>query len=273
MKKKILRLTILSLIITVVAVAVGTFFLVSDTKVSGQQQSRGWRIWVRTEPCSGRFDWLSVAKEQQGGGKNFYVPYETVMSAGGRCIRSDSSGCTFEEAKTLMEELRPNDEFLDYCCHDYSVWKDTRTDKKYVALVRTGTPGSGQEFVKGDLCCEEAEEIAETPGACSKGIKGNTGGGASGGFGGHWNIDTRFGAMEVELTQTGNSVAGTFSNAFASGSLDGTISGKTVRFKWRSGEDTGTAEVTLAADGKSFTGNWIDDATKTRVAMTGKKSP
>ena len=56
------------------------------------------------------------------------------------------------------------------------MWKNSQTDKLYVALVRTGTPGAGQEFVKGNLCCEEAEALAGTPGVCS----GRKGGNQSG---------------------------------------------------------------------------------------------
>ncbi|MCY7377589.1 MAG: PAN domain-containing protein, partial [Pyrinomonadaceae bacterium] len=177
MKKKIIRLAILSLTIVVVLVAVGTFFLSSDIKVSGQEKkSKGWRVWVREEPCAGRFDWLSVAREQQGGGKNFYVPYETVLAAGGKCTRSEPDGCTFAEATALMEELRGNDKFFDYCCRDYSVWTKDQTKETSVFLIRTGTPGLGWRFEKGDLCCEEAEKLAGKPGACSGGSK--TGGGS-----------------------------------------------------------------------------------------------
>lgn len=187
---KIFRSINLSQILVVVALAVGTFFLTDCSLFSVRQktqnqnsvnrnsdlQSKGWRVWVRTKPCSGRFDWLAVGKEvppPQGGGLSEYSPYETVLGrapAGVKdCLDSNPElGCTFAEANDLMETLRGNDKFFSYCCRDYSVWRDTQTGKMYVALVRTGTPGSGQEFVKGDLCCEEAEKLAGTSGVCSR---------------------------------------------------------------------------------------------------------
>ncbi|MEK7724401.1 MAG: PAN domain-containing protein [Acidobacteriota bacterium] len=186
MKK--IRPETLSQIIAIIALAVGTLFLSAcplsfggsttqnqNSDNPSDRQSKGWRLWVKTKSCPGRFDWLAVAKEApppQGGGLSEYVPYETVI---GRapvgvkdCLDSNPSlGCTFAEAEKLREALRFHKKFLDYCCREHSVWKDTATGKMYVALVKTGTTGGGQEFVKGDLCCEEAEELAGTPGVCS----------------------------------------------------------------------------------------------------------
>ena len=64
----------LSLTLAIAAAAVGAVLLVSAAEAYGQSESRGWRVWVREEPCSGRFDWLSVAREHQGGGLNVYAP-------------------------------------------------------------------------------------------------------------------------------------------------------------------------------------------------------
>ncbi len=134
------------------------------------QTSKGWRVWVRTEPCSGRFDWLSVAKEQTGAGtgsgKNSYVPYDTVMGNQG-CTETAPYGCTFAEAKVLMEKLRGDRKFFNYCCRDYSVWVNDESRVRSVVAGKFSTGGYGWSLVKGDLCCEEAEELAGTPGACS----------------------------------------------------------------------------------------------------------
>ncbi len=170
---------VVSLFVAAIFTVAGIFFLSSAVKVAGQKSSKGWRVWVRTEPCVGRFDWLYVGKEApppQGGGLAHYLPYELVVGRSPSpsikdCLDSTENGCTFAEATTLREALRGNKKFFDFCCRDYSVWKDKNTGKKYVALVRTGTMGEGQEFVKGPLCCEVAEELAGTPGACS-GSKG-----------------------------------------------------------------------------------------------------
>lgn len=101
-----------------------------------------------------------------------YSPYEMVLERAPTgikdCLNSDPAlGCTFAEAEKLREALRFHKKFFDYCCRDYSVWKDTQTGKMYVALKRTEHPGSGQEFVKGDLCCEAAEELSRNARVCS----------------------------------------------------------------------------------------------------------
>lgn len=154
--------------------AFGKFLLLPDRKVSGQQ-SRGWRVWVKTSPCSGRQDWLSVAQRDPTGGGNYFSAYETFFGNQG-CTQSEPFGCTFAQATALMGKLRPNNKFFDYCCRDYSVWENTQTGSRSVVLGKFGTAGSNWRFVKGNLCCEEAEAEAGIPGACS-GIKG---GGRSG---------------------------------------------------------------------------------------------
>ena len=181
MKMRIISSMISSLLLLAAA---GLFTSSPQTNVSGQaqatRQSRGWRVWVKTSPCSGRFDWLSVGKEfppPQGGGLNTYVPYETVIARPPRpspaCTESTESGCTFAEAEALRETLRGNSKFSSYCCGDYSVWTNDETRETSVFLVRVGTPGLGWRFVKGDLCCEEAEALAGKPGACSGGVFGH----------------------------------------------------------------------------------------------------
>jgi hypothetical protein len=186
MKKTLLRVSILLVAITAVSLGAFSFFANtsgSGTSVSahrtssGERLAGGWRVWIRTSPCSGRFDWLAVAKDNkppEGGGLSSYVPYETLLEAppGIKACRDANpmTGCTFDEANVLMEALRPSDVFLDYCCRDYSVWEDTRSteiDNMSVFLIRSGTPGLGWALVQGELCCDEAEKMAKKPGACS----------------------------------------------------------------------------------------------------------
>lgn len=139
------------------------------------QGSKGWRVWIRVEPCSGRFDWLTIAKEEPpgaGAGKNHYIPYETEFGNKG-CNQSEPFGCTYEEAKALMESIRFDNKFFNYCCKDYSVWRDIETNKYTIVMGKpVQSPGPNWLFVKGDLCCEQAEELAGLPGACS-GKRGN----------------------------------------------------------------------------------------------------
>lgn len=102
-----------------------------------------------------------------------YSPYELVVGRAPEglkdCLDSNPNlGCTFDEATSLMEALRFNRKFYNYCCRDYSVWENTQTDETSVFLIRSGTPGTGWQFVKGDLCCDEAEALAGKPGACSR---------------------------------------------------------------------------------------------------------
>ena len=260
-------------VIFLLAVIAGTHLFATENGVFAQGgKARGWRVWIRQEPCPGRFDWLAVAKETPaGGGKSIYVPYDTFLGNQG-CTQSGLRGCTFDEATALMESLRSHDKFLDLCCRDYSVWENSESGKRSIVLGKQGTAGFGWQIVKGDLCCEEAEELAGIPNSCGVGKGGGKGHGG-GTFGGKWAITTRYGDMSVNLTQSGSRVTGSFANAFASGSLDGTITGSTFNFKWRSGSDTGSGEATLATGGTSFSGFWVDDETKTRVAMNGTKSP
>ena len=150
----------------------------------GNGGSRGWRVWIRTEPCPGRFDWLSVSKEQPGGGSGAglgtYWLYDNFLPRQEpACTEAEPFGCTFAEAEALREKLRSHPKFLDICCKNYSVWKKTQTGEMSVVLGNFGTAGGGFEFVKGNLCCEEAEAIAGKPGVCSGsthvGNTGNTG--------------------------------------------------------------------------------------------------
>jgi hypothetical protein len=172
MNDKMISTVILSLVVTI-AFLNGTFLLPSKRKVSAQE-SRGWRVWIRTEPCAGRFDWLSVAKERGGAGTGkgmgTYVLYDAYLplpSGLKPCLESEPFGCTFAEATALMEALRGHPRFFDFCCKEYSVWENTQTRKRTVVLGKFGNPGLGWRFVKGDLCCEQAEELAGIPGACS----------------------------------------------------------------------------------------------------------
>lgn len=167
MKRKIICSLIFSLIIAVISAAVGSFFLSpATTKVSGQQDS-GWRLYVRTSPCSGRFDWLSVRNDVPPA---TYVSYTSLLGrapSGLRdCDDSSSSGCTFTQAEALREAFRFDKKFLDFCCREYSVWRNDSTGKNTVVLGKSANPGQGWRFVKGDLCCEEAEALAGISGAC-----------------------------------------------------------------------------------------------------------
>lgn len=239
-------------------IAVTVLLVPHATTYAQTDESRGWRVWVRQEPCSGRFDWLTVAKEHQGGGKNIYVPYETVMGNQG-CSQSGPRGCTFQEATDLMESLRGNEKFFSYCCRSYSVWENA-ADRERSVVLGYASPGTGWTQVKSNLCCEEAEDLAGKPGACSGLIgsgNGSTGKAASGAnFGANWTVSNEYGPISLKLKQAEGRVTGSMSNTYGTGTVEGTVSGRSLKFTWKMLGESGTGEAVLASDGKSFSGTW-----------------
>jgi len=146
--------------------AIGTFTLAPDTKVSGQPASKGWRVWVKISPCAGgRTDWISVAREYPAVGGLGHYQIADIIAAPLRCTLPSPHGCTFAEAMAEAEAVRASPKFSNYCCRDYSVWEDTRT-KEMSAVKGMGSAGSGWLFVKGNLCCEEAEAMTGKTGLC-----------------------------------------------------------------------------------------------------------
>ncbi|MBP8114658.1 MAG: hypothetical protein KAY50_04820 [Chitinophagaceae bacterium] len=137
------------------------YLLNSPLSVSGQGGE--WKVWVKAAPCSGRFDWITVAKENPTGGGNFFYLANFIFP-GTTCT---NFGCTFSAATAVANSLRTSSEFFKYCCRDYSVWENLQTGKRSVVVGKFGTAGLGWVIVKADLCCEEAEALAGITGACS----------------------------------------------------------------------------------------------------------
>lgn len=125
-----------------------------------------WKVWVKTSPCSGRFDWITVAKENPtSSGLSFYSAANDIFP-GRACT---TGGCSFKEATRIANSLRPSPVFSQYCCKDYSVWRQSSTGNLTIVQGKFNTAGEGWTIEKADLCCEEAETIAGLPGACSGG--------------------------------------------------------------------------------------------------------
>lgn len=123
-----------------------------------------WKVWVKTSPCSGRHDWISVAKENPTtSGLNYYELANNIFPQ----TLCTTFGCTFSEATVVANSLKTTDVFFRYCCRDYSVWENTQTRARTVVVGKFGTAGPGWLFIKGDLCCEEAESLSGIPNACS----------------------------------------------------------------------------------------------------------
>lgn len=139
-----------------------TMFMAAPNFVNAQQ-GKDWHVWVKTSPCSGRNDWVTVARENPTiGGLSFY--YEAnILYPGTGC----NNGCTFSAASSAAAALKPSAEFFKYCCHDYSVWQNMQTGKMSVVVGQFGTAGVDWIIVKGNLCCEEAESLSGITGACS----------------------------------------------------------------------------------------------------------
>jgi hypothetical protein len=142
------------------------FLFVLLLPIVSNGQDDGWRVWVKVSPCSGRFDWVSVAKTNPGGGLNYYYLANQLFPSAGCTIQ----GCTFAGANVVAASLRTSSEFFKYCCRDYSVWQNTQTRQMTVVVGKFGTAGLGWQIVKGDLCCEEAEALSGIQGACSGNI-------------------------------------------------------------------------------------------------------
>lgn len=74
-------------------------------------------------------------------------------------------------------------------------------------------------------------------------------------FAGTWDTITN-GSTAIELTivQEGDKVTGLYPSA--NGKIEGTVSGKVLRFKWRSSGGTGTGRFVMDESGLSFSGTW-----------------
>jgi hypothetical protein len=157
-------------LLSCLAIVVGAgFLLYAGSRVSGQRD-KGWKVWVKTSPCSGRHDWVSVAREDPayGGGGGTWSNADLILAGTGmHCVRNIDESCSFAEATAEAAMVRASSKFSNYCCRDYSVWENNQTGKLSIVAGKFGTAGFGWRFRQGNLCCEEAEAIAGILGACS----------------------------------------------------------------------------------------------------------
>ncbi len=138
-------------------------FLVSGSPSPGQPASDGFRVWVKTSPCSGRNDWVTVARENPGiGGTGVWFLADLILSPLS-CTRP--GGCGFAAANAEAAVVRASSRFFSYCCRDMSVLQNSRTSE--FAVIRAGeSAGFGWNQVKTGLCCEEAAALAGKPAMC-----------------------------------------------------------------------------------------------------------
>ncbi len=124
------------------------------------QEIREYKVYKKISPCSGRLDWIFVAKENPVWGLSFHELANT------ECDR----GCNYIEAMNVAERVRWTDEFYNYCCKDYSVWYKYGPNgvKEYtIVLGRFGSAGQGYYLEKANLCCEEAEILSGISTGCN----------------------------------------------------------------------------------------------------------
>lgn len=161
------------LLSTVAIIAAGLFFLLAGTKASAQDA--GWKVWVKTSPCSGRHDWVSVAQRNptEGGGGSFWYSADYVLADPNLSCTHPWSDCTFAAANAEKEIVKASSQFSNYCCREYSVWEHSGTGKLSIVQGKGANAGFGWRLYKPDLCCEEAEALAGLSGACS-GTHGGT---------------------------------------------------------------------------------------------------
>jgi hypothetical protein len=72
------------------------------------------------------------------------------------------------------------------------------------------------------------------------------------GFSGHWNLRTGTSIEVADLTQTGNSVSGTYTK----GTVNGTVTGWTLHGTWHIGSNNGPFSWFIAPSNLSFQGNY-----------------
>lgn len=173
MRTKLLYIGGLSIVIGMIGIW-AAFTPSGETKVAGQQD-KGWKVWVKTSPCSGRVDWVSVAKENptHGGGGGFWQNADLIMTGSGlKCVRNTDQTCSKVDAEAEAAIVRTSSKFSDYCCRKYSVWENAQSGLRSIVVGKFGTQNPGWLQLKGDLCCDEAEALSGLKGACSSGQTG-----------------------------------------------------------------------------------------------------
>ena len=152
-------------------IIISLFYLFLVISSLSGQEKKEWKVWVKTSPCSGRFDWITVAKENPSiYGLETYELASRIESP----LNCTVTGCTFQEATFIANSVRSSDMFFNFCCKDYSVWENVQTGERSVVIGKFSTAGYPWQALKFDLCCEEAEDLADLVGACS-GYDGNEG--------------------------------------------------------------------------------------------------
>ena len=152
--------------IVLVLLTIGVMSLISlAPRAAGQSSSKGWMVWVRNSPCSGRADWISVAQRNPAEGSKGSFQLATLIQSPLRCTVAAPDGCTFDEAMAEANVVRASDRFSNFCCRDYFLWQKTAT-KEVTAVKGDGSAGLGWTRISQGMCCEEAEKLSGKTGLC-----------------------------------------------------------------------------------------------------------
>jgi PAN domain len=153
------------------AAFIAVTMLAESQEATVTAQLRPWKTWVKSSPCSvTRLDWVSAAQTNptQGGGGSFWYQANLIVT-GATCAR-DVENCTFAAAQAALPGIRADERFLNFCCHDYTVYENDQTKERTYLKSLDGKPGNGPwSLVKGFLCCEEAMFLAGKSGGCGTG--------------------------------------------------------------------------------------------------------
>jgi hypothetical protein len=79
---------------------------------------------------------------------------------------------------------------------------------------------------------------------------------ATTGIVGRW--DTTFGSLELQRSDDGR-IHGSYASGGTTATLEGTLAGRKLTFRYKEGDTVGDGEFTFAPDGRSFTGRWRTD--------------
>jgi hypothetical protein len=155
------RYTSLAVLILLI---LGILLLPTGTARSAQEVPlrNKFRVWMKVKPCSPtRLDWITVARENPTQTPNVYVP--SPLSAG----RSfDTLAAALAQASSDMIFITSGEssgmpKFENYCCDNFSVWRDAQTRATTVLTGKLDQPGFGNLLKETpDLCGERAFALA-----------------------------------------------------------------------------------------------------------------
>ncbi|MGZ8911086.1 MAG: PAN domain-containing protein [Methylococcaceae bacterium] len=137
-----------------------------------------WKVYMKVSPCAGSLiDWMTVASEPPAHGSGFYQPARSPTLPISNSFERTPAGFAAAHIRadflrilgiTVSGETGQIAKYDNYCCHDWTVWRNQQTDGsiRFSATRGQATPGMGWVQEKGGLCCEHAAAFAGFVGGC-----------------------------------------------------------------------------------------------------------